>query len=202
MVNRKNILFQLLFVFSLSAIISFIMGCRGTSNKNEINGGFEIKSQSQNGPEGWSSPPLLETKNFVSFTWDSTEHHSGSHSVSIAIDSMPPKDHVFGFNWTRTFDDFIIGKKYSISGWIKTKDVWAPAEIMVLCKDYNHNNKAMAVAHDLTHTSYPIKGTSNWTLIKTNFTVPNDTKEVRILARINYGSNIGSKVWFDDIKIE
>ena len=38
--------------------------------------------------------------------------------------------------------------------------------------------------------------------LKTDFTVPEDTKEVRIRIGISSPENNGGQVWFDDIKIE
>ena len=69
---------------------------------------------------------------------------------------------------------------------------------MVQCWD--ENNKM--VGFFTTQRTYQIQGTTNWTEVKTDFTVPEGTKEVRIRAGITSPENNGGKVWFDDIKIE
>ena len=52
-----------------------------------------------------------------------------------------------------------------------------------------------------TQRDYPVSGTSDWTKVRTAFTVPEGTAEVRIRAGIAVPENIGGKVWFDDIDI-
>ena len=197
MLKRKNIFLRVLFMSSLFTIISLILGCQGTSTKNNFNGGFEIKSPVQNEPAGWFATRVPQTKDFVVFAWDSTEHHSGSHSVSIAMDSTHPQE-VIAYNWTRTFDDFTIGKKYVISGWIKAKNLKETAWIVVQCWD--DNRKIIGFASN--QYSHPVKGTNDWTLVKSDFTVPEGTIEVRIRAGIASPQDNGGKVWFDDIEIE
>ena len=48
----------------------------------------------------------------------------------------------------------------------------------------------------------PAIGTSDWSLVYYNFTVPENTKEIWIRAGIGSREMFGGKVWFDDIKIE
>lgn len=195
MLNSKTVPLSILFV---SCIISiFLWGCQGTKASHEFNGGFEIKSPSNNEPAGWFARPDPHTKEFVAFMWDSTEHHSGSHSVSIAIDSSHPKN-LIAYNWTRTFDDFTIGKKYSVSGWIKTENLKKSAWIVVQCRDADHKVIGFA-SNQKTH---PVQGTNGWTQIKYDFTVPDCTVEVRLRAGIASPQDNGGKVWFDDIRIK
>jgi hypothetical protein len=165
--------------------------------QKNFNGGFEIKSLFNNEPVSWFATRVPQTKDFVVFAWDSTEHHSGSYSVSIAIDSTHPQDDVY-YNWTRNFEDFEIGKKYSISGWIKTENLKRPPSILVQCWDESNNMKGFFT----TQKEYPIKGNMDWTLVKTDFIVPEGTATVTIRAGIQAPVNNGGKVWFDDIKIE
>ncbi|MCX6173685.1 MAG: hypothetical protein NTZ27_02910 [Ignavibacteriales bacterium] len=165
--------------------------------QKNFNGGFEIKSLFKNEPVSWFATRVPQTKDFVVFAWDSTEHHSGSYSVSITIDSTHPQDEVY-YNWTRNFENFEIGKKYSISGWIKTENLKRPPSILVQCWDESNNMKGFFT----TQKEYPIKGNKDWTLVKTDFIVPEGTATVTIRAGISAPVNNGGKVWFDDIKIE
>ncbi len=185
-------LFRLVIVIGLILCVSKI-----SLGQKNFNGGFEIKSLLQNEPVSWFATRVSQTKDFVVFAWDSTEYHTGSHSVSIAIDSAHSQD-IIAYNWTRTFDDFTIGKKYSLTGWIKTLNCKELAWIVVQCWDENYK----MIGFSTTQQTYQIKGTTNWTEVKTDFTVPEGTKEVRIRAGIASPKNNGGKVWFDDIKIE
>ena len=195
--KKKSILHWFLFAFGLISIISLFSGCERTITKNDFNGGFEAKSKLGNEPAGWYATRVPETKDFVVFAWDSTEQHTGKYSVSIAIDSIHPQN-VIAYNWTRTFDDFIVGKKYSISGWIKAKNLNETAWLVVQCWD--DNQKLIGLAS--TQSSSPVKGTTDWAQVKSEITIPNDTKEVRVRVGIASPRNNGGKVWFDDIKIE
>jgi len=193
MLRRKSIFKNILFVFSLFAIISLVCSCQGINNQNNFDGGFEINPE-QN---GWFATQVPQTKDFVKFAWDSTEHHSGKYSVSISIDSTHPQD-VIAYNWTKTYDDFAVGKKYSISGWIKTLNCGETAWIVVQCWDA----KNKIIGFTTNQNSHPVQGTTDWTLVKSDFTVPDGTKEVRIRIGIASPKDNGGKVWFDDIKIE
>lgn len=195
MFSRKTVSLLLLFIF----IITFILGwdCQETGTSRDFNGGFEVKSPSKDEPAGWLATRIPQTKDFVEFVWDSTEYHSGTHSVSIAINSGHPQDTI-AYNWTRTFADFAIGNKYSISGWIKAKDLKRTAWIVVQCWDADHKIIGFATSQR-THT---VKGTTDWTQLKYDFTVPDGTIEVRVRAGISSPGNNGGKVWFDDIEVE
>lgn len=195
MFNVKNASLLLLFIFFITFIFSW--GCQGTGTANDFNGGFEVKSPLRNEPAGWFATRVPQTKDFVTFVCDSREYHSGSHSVSIAIDSSHPQD-VIAYNWTRTFADFTIGKKYSLSGWIKTKNLKRTAWIVVQCWDADRKIIGFAT----NQRSHPVLGTTGWTQVKYEFTVPDGTIEVRIRAGIASPQNNDGKVWFDDIKIE
>jgi hypothetical protein len=173
------------------------LGCNIIVGQDNFNGGFETKSLFKSEPVGWYATRLPQTKDFVVFAWDSTEHHSGSYSVSISIDPKHPQDEI-AYNWTRTLDDFTIGKKYSISGWIKTLNCKETAWIVVQCWD--DNKKIIGFATN--QHSHPVQGTTDWTLVKSELTVPEGTKEVRIRIGIASPKDNGGKVWFDDIKIE
>jgi hypothetical protein len=193
MLDKKNLFAQYYFILIPLVSMIIISGCQKNSVQNSFNGDYEVNPE-QN---GWFATRVPQTKDFVKFAWDSNEHHSGKYSVSISIDSIHPQD-VIAYNWTRTYDNFTIGKKYSISGWIKTLNCKETAWIVVQCWD--DSNKIIGFATN--QHSHPVRGTTSWTLVKTDFTVPDGTKAVRIRAGIASPKNNGGKVWFDDIQIE
>ena len=197
MLNVKRIVSRFILLQSYLIISLVLLGSHITMGQNNFNGSFEIKSLLQNEPVGWVATRVPQTKDFVVFNWDSTEYHSGSYSISIAIDSAHSQD-LIAYNWTRTFKDFTIGNKYMISGWIKTIKLKETAWIVVQCWDENQK----IINFSSNQYSHPVQGTTDWTLVKTDFTVPDGTKEVRIRAGIASPENNGGKVWFDDIKIE
>jgi hypothetical protein len=197
MLNEKGVVARFILFQSYLIIVLVMFPAKSIMGQKNFNGGFEIKSLSQNEPVGWFATRVPQTKDFVVFAWDSTEYHSGSHSVSIAIDSTHSQD-VIAYNWTRTYADFTIDSEYLLSGWVKTNNLKKPTWIVVQCWD--ENNKM--VGFFTTQRTYQIQGTTNWTEVKTDFTVPEGTKEVRIRAGITSPENNGGKVWFDDIKIE
>lgn len=196
MLLEKNGLFKLLKQSFLLAVL-MIIGCQVINGQDNFNGGFETKSLFKNEPVSWVATRLPQTKDFVVFEWDSTEHHSGKYSVSISINQNHPQDEV-AYNWTRTLEELTIGKKYTISGWIKTQNCKETAWIVVQCWD--DNKKIIGFATN--QHSHPVKGTTDWTLVKSELTVPEGTKEVRIRIGIASPKDNGGKVWFDDIKID
>ena len=197
MIISKITFIHFVFILSLIVTLGLDIGCRGTNNTSNFNGGFEIKKGNLNEPQGWNATRVSQTKDYVIFSWDAAVKHSGEHSVSISIDSTHPNE-IIDYNWVRSFPDFKINKKYSISGWIKTLNLKTTAFLVVQCwKD----NKNMA-AFFTNEGKQPVTGTTDWKLVKYDFTVPEGTKEVLIRAGIAAPDNNGGKVWFDDIKIE
>lgn len=197
MLAKKKLFTRYFFIlFSLISTL-LMLGCQTNSVQNNFNGGFEVNPEQYGNPDGWFATRVPQTIEYVHFAWDSTEHHIGSYSVSIAIDSTHPQD-LIAYNWTRIFADFKVDKQYSISGWIKTLNLNETAWIVVQCWDENQK----IIGFSSNQYSQPVQGTTDWTLVKTDFTVPDGTKEVRIRAGIASPKNIGGKVWFDDIKIE
>jgi hypothetical protein len=196
MLHKQNGLSKLLKQFFLLIII-LLAGNQVIIAQNNFNGGFETKSIFKSEPVGWYATRLPQTEDFVVFEWDSTEYYSGNYSVSIYIKQNHPQDEV-AYNWTRTLEEFTIGEKYIISGWVKTLNCKETAWIVVQCWDANQKIIGFAT----NQHSNPVKGTTDWTLVKSDFTVPEGTKEVRIRIGIASPKDNGGKVWFDDIKIE
>ena len=195
MFNIHSAFLPFLFITCITSV--FLLGCQDTGTSGYFNGDFEMKSPLKNEPAGWFATRVPQTKDFVTFAWDSTVYHSGSRSVSIAIDSSHPQD-VIAYNWTRTFDDFTPGRNYSIIGWIKTKNLKRSAWIIVQCWNADHK----IIGFSTNQRTHPVLGTNDWTRVKYDFTVPDSTALVRVRAGIASPQNNGGKVWFDDIRIE
>lgn len=181
----------------LFTIILLLCSCGGKKIATDINGGFELKSAMFFEPDGWYATRLPNTKDMVEFVWDSTEKHSGSYSVSIAIDSTHIEDRI-AYNWTRTIPGFEVGDTYTLTGWVKAQDLNGSAFIVVQCWGDNNNFIKLFT----TEIECPVLGTKDWTMVKTVITVPEGTAELRIRAGISTPQNIGGKAWFDDITIE
>jgi hypothetical protein len=207
MVTRKKMLFQFILTLSFAAVSMLVLGCKRSFDEKILNGGFEIKAPLQNEPAGWyktvgySKLRSLSAEDKVTFAWDSIEHHSGSRSVSIALDSIITKES-FHYSWTRNFDDFVIGKEYKLSGWIKTKKGIVQGKIKVLCINENDKIIGFNFALDSNRKLFRERKDNDWTFVKADFRVPNGTSNVRIMAMHSLPINLGGKVWFDDIKIE
>ena len=197
MSNKKNNYSGSISMLLLLTGLLVVLGCQSKSAGSDLNGGFEINPDQYGNPNSWFATRIPKTSEYVKFEWDSTMSHSGSFSVSLAIDSTHPQDQI-AYNWTRLVDNFKIGEEYTISGWIKTEDLTQTAWIVIQCWDANRNLIGFAT----NQNSQPVKGTSDWTLVETDFTVPDGTEQVRIRAGIASPINNGGKVWFDDISIE
>jgi len=90
------------------------------------------------------------------------------------------------------------GKSYELTGWVRAEHLKGTAYICVYCLDTQRSEMLDFATTSLT---YPVSGTSGWTKVRTAFTVPKGTGEIRIRAGIEVPQNIGGKVWFDDIDI-
>ena len=140
---------------------------------------------------------MPHTKQYVAFTWDQHEVHSGQRSVSITIQDAHP-DEMIAYNWTRAIDGCVPGGTYELTGWIKCKSLTETAWIVVQCWD-DTLQKMLNFA--TTQRDYPVLGSSDWTRVGLAFEVPSGTREVRIRAGIATPDNRGGQVWFDDIEV-
>jgi len=206
-VSRKKVLFQYMLTLSFAAICLLVFGCKRSVDEKVLNGGFEIKSKLQNEPAGWhktvgySKLRFLNAEDIVTFAWDSTEYHSGSHSVSIELDTINRKG-LFVYAWTRYYDDFVIGKEYRLSGWVKTKKGLVQGKIRVFFLNENDKIISFRIAVDSNRKLFREIKDNDWTYLKADFRVPDGTRKLRIMAMHTLPIGSGGKVWFDDIKIE
>jgi len=164
----------------------------------DFNGGFETSVNKFNDDDGWIPTILPETKEFTNFVWGADEKHSGNYSVAISIDANHPTDRLIAYNWTKLFKPFEINNEYEVKGWIKTLNLQSSAFIVVQC--WNSSNEM--VGFFTTQREHPIGGTTDWTEVKTKFTPPENTDNVRIRLGLGAPENSGCEVWFDDINIE
>ena len=194
MKHSKRVRIQFLLYLFATLVIH---GCKSEGNIDDFNGGFEIVSEINNEPSGWYPTRVPRTNAYTQFEVDSAISHSDKNSVSIAIASDHPQDTIH-YNWTRVYEEFTVGEQYTISAWIQTDNVTYPPFVVVQC----WNAESEMIGFATTQKDYPIKGTSDWTFAKTDFSVPEGTSEVRVRIGISAPDNLGGKVWFDDIKIE
>lgn len=197
MKNQKTLFSMIILSVFFCSTILLLNGCNSQEKVTDINGGFEQKSAMFFEPDGWYATRLPNTKDMVEFAWDSTEKHSGIYSVSIEIDTSHIQERI-AYNWTRIYPDFEVGETYTLTGWVKARDLNGSAFIVVQC--WGDNSKFIKLF--TTEFESPVLGTKDWTMVKTVITVPEETIELRIRAGIATPQNIGGKVWFDDIVIE
>ena len=134
-------------------------------------------------------------------TMDSTVGHTDTSSAAITHDTKKNAswytEGVWGFPYS--FDN-VKGKRYRLSGWIKTENVEGEAKIGV--NQYLHatpnNNK-------FTY-SEPVSGTRDWTYVSCEFTGqmrPLENGGLEACIDHFYLTLDGSgKAWFDDVVIE
>lgn len=177
-------------------VVAFVVGCSTMPNLLE-NGNVEPQSPDETSPADWYATQLDQTKDFVHFTWDDQVVHRGSRSISIAIDASHPDEQVH-YNWTKVVPDCQPGHSYKLTGWVKTEDLQTSAWIVV--QFWNKaNDKMLGIAS--TEKDCPVTGTSDWTRVTLEFTVPEGTAEVRVRAGMSTPENRGGRVWFDDIRV-
>jgi hypothetical protein len=200
-INRKATrMFLLAFVgvFTIALAFSCFSSKKDESaQKSDINGGFEEQEGTLGHPRGWIATRLPETVDHVDFQWDGQIMHSGRRSVSIDIKPSHPLDTI-AYNWTRLVTDFEVDSVYELTGWIKTQNLKETAFIVAQFWD---SSRVGLVGMATTQNVSPVVGTEDWTMVKTEFQVPENTAIIRIRAGIATPANIGGKVWFDDIDI-
>ena len=160
------------------------------------NGGFERGAKDQ--PDVWFSTYtdwLRPTVESVIFHWDKEIRHSGERSVSIRVYKTfrGPEVH---YNWTAPIEGWQAGSTYEVTAWVRTQNLKRRAFLVI---QVIRGGELI----DLIDRAKPgVKGTQDWTQIKTRFKVPRGTAvlQLRIGATAD-GSNKDWKVWFDDIEI-
>jgi len=198
--NRSEVVaLSIGFLAALSCAVLYSAGrpC-SAAGRAVLEAGFEEQAPGAQDPPGWDATRLPRTADHVVFAWDDTVAHSGSRSISIWVKPSHPNEQI-AYNWTRTLDRVAPGKEYEVTGWVKTEDLTGPAFIMVQCWDAA---RTQMLGTATTEQAYPLSGTNPWTRVKTSFTVPKDTAEVRIRAGISSPQPLGGKVWFDDLRVE
>jgi len=198
-------------IFCLGALLIVVQFCGGQSSDSEENpttsfagvenGGFEILSPESGDPRGWHATRFPETANDVEFAIDNQEKHSGEQSISIYIKDSHPKEHPKGghsYSWYREVE-YEIGKTYELTAWVKTENLNECAFIFSQCYDTSKKSKTYIRTSPFEPA---LVGSNDWTQVKSIYTVPEKTSKVRILVGLGIPSNIGGKVWFDDIQVK
>ena len=104
------------------------------------------------------------------------------------------------------------GKKYHFSAWVKTENISSNSKLYFgfTLKTKNEEGKSgNNVPRELSPkfsnmASDKLKGTHDWTLIETVYTIPETAYFLVVLARLDpvIEDTKNSKVWFDDMVIE
>ncbi|MCP4145928.1 MAG: hypothetical protein GY752_11680 [bacterium] len=190
--NKKSLI-----VMAIMCVVVVAGGCGSETSELSIDGSFESISTFEKTPNDWYPTIVTRTKEFVDFEWDNQVAYVGNRSVSIAIDLDHPEEQI-AYNWTKTITGYEEGKTYELSGWVKAEKLNSPAWICIQCWG---ESKTEMLGFNTTQRDYPITGTMDWTQVKTVFTVPAGTTEVRIRAGIATPDNRGGRVWFDGLSV-
>ncbi len=141
------------------------------------NGGFE---QGENGLAWWTAPHESVTAS------QDSDAKEGESSLKLVM----PANLNFGI-----YNQVVVepGKTYSLSGWVKTKDLAGGARLEVQDGEAGHT-KFLAIGKDTA-------ATQNWAPLSLAFTVPDGTTRLNVFLRHGGTKESGSKegtVWFDD----
>ncbi|HUG92910.1 MAG TPA: DUF4019 domain-containing protein [Planctomycetaceae bacterium] len=151
------------------------------------NGGFEERDE-HGRPLGWTA--VGDGVNGVSFGLDQEVKHGGTASAHVANSSDVNEP----WNWRQAITENLpYGKTLRLSGWAKTKDAAPGASVGVQVLDAD----GRLISFHTTQHSVNFAGSVDWKPFQLEFTVPESTAQIAILAMIlGRGS-----VWFDDFEL-
>jgi beta-lactamase regulating signal transducer with metallopeptidase domain len=183
------------------------VGNKNRTAKNDLatpglliaNGGFEEVEANSGDPEAWFGTRIPQTAGHFVLA-SSPVAHSGKRGVVVEIGDNHP-DRQVAYNWTLLAQGWKAGETYELSGWVRTEDVKQPAFIMAQFWGAGEGKEKKMIGGATTQTTYPIKGTTDWTRVTTRLTVPEGTRELRIRAGLSSLDNRGAKAWLDDISL-
>ncbi len=158
------------------------------------NGGFEEVQENSNDPQAWFGTRIPQTAGHFLLA-SSSVAHSGKRSAVVEIGDSHP-DRKVAYNWTAVAEGWKAGETYDLSGWIKTENVKHTAFIMA-----QFWSEDGMVGGATTQFTSPVKGTTDWTRVRTRLKVPEGTKVVRIRAGLSSKDNRGAKAWLDDLSL-
>ncbi len=198
MAIKNTVIRSMAFLAGIGLTLSALIVIAGTESSNVLrNGGFEIQATDHAGPYAWSATKVPQTKDFVTLAWDDQVFHTGTRSVSIAVQESHPDDQI-DYNWNQAVLEYDPGETYEVTGWIEAHDLKSTAFIVVQCWDGAFTKM---LGFSTTQHDHQVTGTTDWTQIKITISIPVETGRVMILAGIRGPDNRGGKVWFDDIQI-
>ncbi|MCU6709673.1 carbohydrate binding domain-containing protein [Paenibacillus sp. J5C_2022] len=196
-------------VYKKAGVIGFLQDKQGYSRQNlgldfystpmvlkYNNSAFTDKVQNGGAEDGTTAPDNWYSWNNAngSFTWDASVRHSGSRSLKITNANQSANS-----TWYQQTTDFIPGKHYEVSYWIKTDQVDGPngagrgAYLNIQFFDANGVSLGARGGAD----AYSNVGTQDWTYFVSDVTVPYGTATVQIGGYLYENSGT---VWFDDIR--
>ncbi len=163
------------------------------------NVGFEEIDEEVDNPKGWGRAFLTRTAGHFLFGTSQKAAHCGKRSVFVEIGENHPELQV-AYNWTALADGVQPGESYELSGWIKVENANRTAFIMAQFWDAEGKDAKM-IGGATTQFTCPVQGTTDWTRVTTQLTVPEGTHHLRVRAGLASQGNPGAKAWFDDISL-
>ncbi len=197
--NEQDVFMRMRTLMALAAVALILIFNSGCYKSPQLlaDGGFEPELTRAHEKGDWQPTVLPDFKEFVDFEWDDQVVHSGERSVSITISPDYPQDIVY-FNWTKLLPECEVGHWYELSGWIKTRN--ANKGVSICVQSWGAKSEKI-LDFATTQENYPITGTTDWTEVKTTFSVPEGTEKVRVRAGLSATDNRGCTVWYDDIQV-
>jgi hypothetical protein len=181
-------------VLLIILIVFFISGRDAGKVNMLINPGFENGAGEQ--VSSWT--PVAPGSAFLGgpadheavFAWDNEISNSGSSSVSI---DGGEKGKVL--SWRQNIKTFPKGKRLMLAGYVKTKDVSREGSASLVLRGVKAMMEETLFA--TTAMSYDLTGTRDWTLVRIQAMVGEDTEEIQVLCSLE-GSGA---VWCDDLQL-
>ncbi len=124
------------------------------------------------------------------FAWDKEVSHSGHSSVSI---DAGEKKKVL--SWRQNIKTFPKGKRLRLTGYVKTMDVSKEGSASLVLRGVKAMMEETLFA--TAAMSYDLTGTRDWTLVRVQAMVGEDTEELQVLCSLE-GSG---RVWCDDLEL-
>lgn len=147
------------------------------------NGGFEIgvTSPALWSPDAWQMPSST-------FTWDTTQVHSGNKSIKISNNITNDA------RWVQTV--YVQpNSDYRLSGWIMTDNVAHSSDQV----DAGAN---LSILNNTLNYTTPLFSNNSWTYVSRTFNTGSNTT-VNVVARLGmYSGTTTGTAWFDDLKLE
>lgn len=140
----------------------------------------------------WTGSPGVPT-----FTWDNIIFHNPNETSNFGTRSLKISQSSAAYSiWWQFLDGWKVGKKYKVSGWIKTDTVQSgvAGEGVLLGVDISDSTDTWLSSANSTS----LFGTNDWKYSTFTFTVPAQAQYVKVILKL---WNKTGTAWFDDITV-